>query len=124
MTGIQLQSGASEEQVREAVAAAVLQMTEYKPTLTANTPGSLVIETGSVGLAYVAGGFRKAEKMPMRLTLTTTAGGGGTGVAVNVDSRGTGGGFSGGVIGMRKQKKGEQFWIEAVRSAIPDRLQG
>lgn len=123
MAGVQLQSSASEDQVRQAIADAMLRMPEYKPKVTANTPGSIVVETGSVGMAYVAGGFRKAEKMPMRITVTTTSGEGGTGVAVNVESRGTGGGFSGGIVGMRKQRKGEEYWLETIRAAIPDRVQ-
>jgi len=123
VAGIQFQSSAPEEQVRQAVADTLIQMEEFKPTVAANLPGSLVIETGSVGMAYVAGGFRKAEKMPMRITVTTTTGEGGTGIAVNAESRGTGGGFSGGLLGIRKQKKGEQYWLEAVRAAIPGRIQ-
>lgn len=123
MAGIQVRSSAAEEEVREAIAAALLRMEEFKPKVTANTPGSLVVETGSVGMAYVAGGFRKAEKMPMRITVTTTSGQGGTGIAVNAESRGTGGGFSGGLLGIRKQKKGEQYWLEVVRAAVPGRLQ-
>lgn len=123
MAGIQVRSSAAEEEVREAIAAGLLRMEEFKPKVTANTPGSLVVETGSVGMAYVAGGFRKAEKMPMRITVTTTSGQGGTGIAVNAESRGTGGGFSGGLLGIRKQKKGEQYWLEVVRAAVPGRLQ-
>lgn len=122
MAGVQLQSRASEEQVRRAIADAIVGMAEHKPQVTANTEGSLVIETGSVGMAYLAGGFRKAEKMPMRINVTTTTGEGGTGIAVNVDSRGTGGGLSGGFLGLRKQKKGEQFWLDTVGAAVPDRV--
>lgn len=124
MAAIQLQSRAAEDQVRAAIAEAVMRMADYQPTVASNEPGSLVIETGSVGMAYLAGGFRKAEKMPMRILVTTASGEGGTGISVEVDSRGTGGGFSGGVVGLRKQKRGEEFWLETIRAAIPDRVQG
>ncbi|HUG87738.1 MAG TPA: hypothetical protein VMP42_03135 [Actinomycetota bacterium] len=124
MAAIQLQSRAAEEQVRAAIAEAVTRMADYQPTVASNEPGSLVIETGSVGMAYLAGGFRKAEKMPMQILVTTASGEGGTGISVEVDSRGTGGGFSGGMVGLRKQKRGEEFWLETIRAAIPDRVQG
>jgi len=124
MAAIQLQSRAAEEQVRAAIAEAVARMADYQPRIASNEPGSVVIETGSVGMAYLAGGFRKAEKMPMRILVTTASGEGGTGISVEVDSRGTGGGFSGGVVGLRKQKRGEEFWLETIRAAIPDRVQG
>lgn len=122
MAAIQLQSRAAEERVREAIAEAVSRMPDYQPRVTSNEPGTLMIETGSVGMAYLAGGFRKAEKMPMRILVTTAAGEGGTGIGVDVESRGTGGGFSGGVVGVRKQRRGEEFWLETIRAAIPDRV--
>lgn len=122
MAAIQLQSRAAEERVREAIAEAVSGMPDYQPRVASNEPGTLMIETGSVGMAYLAGGFRKAEKMPMRILVTTAGGRGGTGISVDVESRGTGGGFSGGVVGIRKQRRGEEFWLETIRAAIPDRV--
>jgi len=122
MAGEQLQSGASEEQVRASVAASLGELSEYDPKVVTDEAGTLVVETGSVGMAYLAGGFRKAEKMPMRITLAMTSGGGGTGIAVNVEGRGTGGGLSGGVLGIGKQRKGERFWLDRVIAAIPERV--
>lgn len=119
MKDMQLQSTAQEEGVRSAVAEA---LTQQEATVTTNEPGSLIAETGSVGMAYVAGPFRKAESMPMLITVVMSAGEGGTGVSVTVDSRGTGGGMSGGLIGMSKQKKGEAHWLNIVSAAIPNRV--
>lgn len=122
MAGEQVQSKASEEQVRASVAASLGELAEYDPKVVTDEPGTLVVETGSVGMAYLAGGFRKAEKMPMRITLAMTSGGGGTGIAVNAEGRGTGGGISGGLLGIRKQKKAEQFWLDRVIASIPERV--
>ena len=119
MQDAQVQSEAQEEAVRSAVAEALQR---HGATVATNEPGSLIAETGSVGMAYVAGGLRKAEKMPMRITVATAAGGGGTSVSVSVGGRGTGGGISGGLLGMKKQKKGEDYWLNSVIAAIPDRV--
>lgn len=115
----QTQSSASEETVRQSVAAA---LTAQGATIETNQPGTLVCEVGSVGKAYLAGGFRAAHKMPMRITLATVGGPGGTGISVNVEGRGTAGGImSGGVLGVFKQKKGVRHWMNVVLNAIPQR---
>ena len=116
----QVQSGASEEEVRAAIVAAMEALEGVK--VTENVPGQLVVETGSVGMALVAGGFRKAEKMPMKIVVATNGGPTGTGLSVTVDSRGTGGGISGGLLGIRKQKQGEQHWLQQVVNAVPQRV--
>lgn len=122
MAAIQIRSRAAEELIREAIAQAVSRMVDYRPRVASNEPGSLVIETGSIGMAYLAGGFRRAEKMPMRILVSTAGGKEGTGISVDVVSRGTGSGFSGGIVGVRKQQRGEEFWLETIRAAIPDRV--
>src|SRR5688500_13885862 len=116
----QVQSKASEEEVRAAIAAALGGIEDVK--ITENTPGQLVAETGSVGMALVAGGFRKAEKMPMKIVVATNGGATGTGLSITVDSRGTGGGMSGGLLGMRKAKQGEQHWLQQVVAAVPQQV--
>lgn len=122
MAVAQIQSTASEEDVRAAIAAA---LTAQGGTPTANGPGSLVVETGSVGRAYLAGPFRDKMKMPMLISVATAGGEGGTGISVEVTGRGTGSGFaSGGLIGVTKQKRAEQAWLEIVTSAVPGRVGG
>lgn len=122
MAGEQVQSRASEDQVRATVAASLLELSDHDPKVVTDEPGTLVVETGSVGMAYLAGGFRKAEKMPMRITLAIASGDRGSGIAVNVEGRGTAGGMSGGLLGIRKQKKAEQFWLDRAVAAIPERV--
>lgn len=115
----QAQSTAPEEEVRNAMAQA---LTAQGGEIVANQPGQLTVDTGSVGAAWLAGPFRSAQKMPMRITVTTTGGPGGTGINVDVTSRGTGGGFSGGLIGVSKQGKGERLWLETALSSVPARV--
>jgi len=89
-----------------------------------NSTGMLVMDLGGgVGKAFLAGGFRDKMKMPMWLTLRATQeAGGGTLVTLEVGSRGTGGGFgSGGIMGMKKQRKAERIWLETAIEAIPER---
>lgn len=113
----QLQSSASEEQVRSAIERA---MTEQGGTTVENRPGSLSMDLGgSVGKAYLAGGFRNRMKMPMRLVVTTAAGDAGTGVTIDVRGRGTGSGaMSGGLLGVMKQRKAEQAWLDLAADAV------
>lgn len=118
MATAQIQTTASEESVRAAIASA---LSAQGGTPTSNGPGALVVETGSVGKAFLAGPFRDAMKMPMRISVSTTSGGGGTGVGVEVRGRGTGGGFgSGGLVGMRKQAKAEKTWVDIVLRAVSE----
>ena len=87
-----------------------------------NQPGRLVMDLGgSVGSAYLAGGFRNKMKMPMRIIVQTSGGEGGTGIALDVHSRGTGSGaMSGGLLGASKQKKAEQEWLRIAVAAVPN----
>lgn len=116
-----VQSTASEAEVRTAL---VQALTPHGAVPVTNEPGSLILDVGSVGMAFAAGPFRNAMKMPMRITILTPPSGTGTDVEVNVTSRSTGSGFaSGGFIGMRKQKKGEEGWLAFVVGAIPGGVQ-
>ena len=87
-----------------------------------NQPGRLVMDLGgSVGSAYLAGGFRNKMKMPMRIIVQTSGGPGGTGISFDVHSRGTGSGaMSGGLLGASKQKKAEQEWLRMAVEAVPN----
>ena len=118
----QAQSTATEEQVRQAVEAA---LQAQGGTIVQNVPGNLTVDVGgTVGKAYLAGGFRDKMKMPMRVVVTTAGGGGGTGITIDVHSRGTGSGFmSGGVVGKVKQGKAEQAWLQMAWDAIPLRVE-
>jgi hypothetical protein len=116
MATAQIQTTASEESVRAAIASA-LGAQRGRPVT--NAPGVLVVETGSVGKAFLAGPFRDAMKMPMLISVATTSGAGGTDVGIEVRGRGTAHGFaSRGVIGMRKQTKAERSWVQIVLSAV------
>ena len=121
MAYAQAQSTASEEQVRNAIAAG---MQAQGGVVALDQPGRLVMELGgSVGKAYLAGGFRDKMKMPMELVVSTAAGAGGTGVTIDVHSRGTGSGFmSGGWLGSIKQSKAEQIWLRTAWEAVPDKV--
>lgn len=124
MATAQIQTTASEESVRAAIASA---LSAQGGTPTANEPGVLRVEIGSVSKAFLAGPFRDAMKMPMVISVSTTSGAAGTGVGVDVSARGTGSGFaSGGLIGMRKQARAEKTWMDIVVRAvneIPSRSQ-
>ena len=87
-----------------------------------NQPGRLIMDLGgSVGSAYLAGGFRNKMKMPMRIIVQTSGGAGGTGIALDVHSRGTASGaMSGGLLGASKQKKAEQEWLRIAVEAVPN----
>ena len=116
----QVQSTAPEEQIRQAVAQA---LTAQGGQVQTNAPGALVVEVGSVGKAFMAGPFRDAAKMPMRITLSTQAGTGGTGIGVEVETRGTGGGYmSGGIFGVMKSRKAAKNWLGLVLSSIPNQV--
>lgn len=97
----QLESTAPEEEVRGAIERA---MTAQGGVIVENKPGSLTVDVGgSVGKAYLAGGFRNKMKMPMRMIATTARAAGGTGITIDVHSRGTGSGaMSGGLLGAMK----------------------
>jgi hypothetical protein len=113
----QVQTPAGDPEVRAAVVAA---LTAMGATVESDQPGALEIHTGSVGKAFLAGPFRAADKMPMRIRLTTTPAAGGTAVTVDVGAHGTGSGFaSGGLIGMSKQKKATAAWLQKVVEIIP-----
>ncbi|MGH2662087.1 MAG: hypothetical protein ACRDH8_04655 [Actinomycetota bacterium] len=118
----QAQSTEGEEQVRLSVEAALLAQ---GGTTVQNVPGNLTIDVGgTVGKAYLAGGFRDKMKMPMRVVVTTAGGVGGTGISIDVHSRGTAGGFmSGGVMGSVKQGKAEQAWLRMAWDAVPQKVQ-
>jgi hypothetical protein len=119
MDSVQAQSTAGEAQIREAIVAA---LAPYQPKVTANQPGSLVLEVGSVGMAYLIGGFRNKMKMPVRILVSLNGGPTGTGLSVGVESRGTGGGVAGGALGVSKQKKANQEWLQLVVNAVPGRI--
>src|SRR3989442_462357 len=75
-------------------------------TVESDGPGSLVMNIGSVGMAYLAGGLRNRMKMPMRISFVLTPGPGGSAVSIEIKSRGSGGGVaSRGLLGASKQKK-------------------
>jgi hypothetical protein len=118
----QTQTTTGEPDVRAAVEAA---LTGQGGVTVENQEGRLVMDLGgSVGKAYLAGGFRDKMKMPMRLVVATAGSTGGTGVSLDVHSRGTAGGaMSGGLLGARKQKQAEQAWLEMALAAIPDKVQ-
>src|SRR5262249_17985687 len=112
------QSTYSEEQVRAAIAQALVG---HGGHATLDQPGSLVVEVGGSKLsAYLAGGFRDKMKMPQLITITSQGGPSGTGVSVEIRARGTGSGaMSGGLLGASKQTKAEMAWMDIVMSAIP-----
>jgi hypothetical protein len=119
----QMQSTSNEPEVRGAIETA---LAAQGGTTVENNEGKLVMDLGgSVGAAYLAGGFRNKMKMPMRIVVTTAGGAGGTGVALDVHSRGTGSGaMSGGLLGASKQKKAEEAWLAMAVEAIPNRVTG
>ena len=121
MATVQTQTTTSEPDVRGAVEAA---LTGQGGVTVENQEGRLVMDLGgSVGKAYLAGGFRDKMKMPMRIVVATAGSAGGTGVSLDVHSRGTAGGaMSGGLLGARKQKQAEQAWLEMALAAIPDKV--
>ena len=116
MAHVDVQTSSDEAQVRAGIVAA---LSPEGATVESNEPGSLVIDTGSVGKAFLAGPFRGTDKMPMRIHVTTAASGTGTTVAIEVSSRGGGGFASGGLIGMSKAKKAAQHWADKVASLVP-----
>jgi hypothetical protein len=122
MAVTQAQSTSPEEQVRQTIEAA---LQAQGGTTVQSVPGNLTVDVGgSVGKAYLAGGFRNKMKMPMRVVVTTAGGGGGTGITIDVHSRGTGSGFmSGGVMGSVKQGRAEQEWLRIAWEAIPGRVE-
>lgn len=122
MAVTQAQSTAAEEQVRQAIEAA---LQTQGGTTVQNGPGNLTIDVGgTVGKAYLAGGFRNKMKMPMRVVVTTAGGESGTGITIDVHSRGTASGFmSGGVMGSVKQGRAEQEWLRMAWDAIPNRVE-
>ena len=121
MAVAQVQTTSPEPDVRSAIEAA---LTGQGGTTVENRDGRLVMDLGgSVGSAYLAGGFRNKMKMPMRLVVATAGSAGGTGVSLDVHSRGTAGGaMSGGLLGARKQKQAEQAWLEMAVEAIPNKV--
>ncbi len=118
----QVESAASEEQVRATIEQA---LRSEGGTTVESGPGILQMDLGgSVGAAYLAGGFRGKMKMPMRLVVTTAGGSGGTGVTVEVRGRGTGrGAMSGGLLGASKQRKAEEIWLTTAVNAVPNRIE-
>jgi hypothetical protein len=116
-----VQSTAGEEQVRSAIEEA---MRSQGGTTVESRPGLLSMDLGgSVGSAYLAGGFRNKMKMPMRIVVTAAGGAGRTGITIEVHSRGTGSGaVSGGWLGAVKQRKAEQAWLAMAEDAIPERV--
>jgi hypothetical protein len=122
MQTMQLQSTAQEPDVRGAI---VNALASQGVQVTNDAPGNLVIEIGSVGKAFLAGGFRGTMKMPMRFIVLTVGGPGGTGLTIHVGSRGTGSGFmSGGLLGASKQKKAERAWMQMIIDAVPGKVGG
>ena len=122
MAVAQTHSSSPEPDVRTAIEAA---LAAQGGTTVENLGGRLVMDLGgSVGAAYLAGGFRNKMKMPMRIVVTTTgAPGGTTGVLLDVHSRGTGGGaMSGGLLGANKQKKAEDAWLSMAVEAVPSKV--
>lgn len=121
MTVAQTQSTSSEQEVRGAIEAA---LAAQGGRTVENGEGRLVMDLGgSVGAAFLAGGFRNKMKMPMRVVITTSAAAGGTGVSIDVHSRGTAGGaLSGGMLGASKQGKAEKAWLEMALEAVPNRV--
>ncbi len=122
MAVTQAQSTAAEEQVRQAIEAA---LQAQGGATVQNAPGNLTVDVGgTVGKAYLAGGFRNKMKMPMRVVVTTAGGESGTGITIDVHSRGTASGFmSGGVMGSVKQGRAEQEWLRMAWDAIPNRVE-
>ena len=117
-----VQTSSDEAQVRAGIVAA---LSEHGVTVVSNEPGGLVIDTGSVGKAFLTGGFRATSKMPVRIQVTIAPSEGGSTVVIDAGSHGTGSGFaSGGLIGMSKTKKAAQAWLQQVVEAIPGREQG
>jgi hypothetical protein len=123
MAVAQAQSTSSESEVRSAIESA---LAGQGGTTIENQEGRLVMDLGgSVGSAYLAGGFRNKMKMPMRVVVTMTGGAGGTGISLDVHSRGTAGGaMSGGLLGASKQKKAEQAWLTMAVEAVPGKVGG
>ena len=117
MAVTQMQTTVQEAQVRTAIEYALGQ--QGGKTIE-NAPGKLVMDLGgSVGSAYLAGGFRNKMKMPMRIVVTTAGGPGGTGLTIDVHSRGTGSGaMSGGWLGAIKQDRAEQTWLQMAADAV------
>ncbi len=114
-----LETTASEDVVRAAIEGA---MTAQGGATVESVPGSLTMDLGgSVGKAYLAGGFRNKMKMPMRIIVQTSGGPRGTGISLDVHSRGTGSGaMSGGLLGASKQKKAEEEWLRMALEAVPN----
>jgi hypothetical protein len=119
----QIQTTTQEPQVRAVVEQA---MAAQGGQTVQNQEGQLVMDLGgSVGSAYLAGGFRNKMKMPMRLVMSTASGEAGTGVTVDVHSRGTGSGImSGGWLGAMKQDKAERAWVQVALNAITAQAAG
>ena len=120
MAVAQAQSSSNEGEVRSAIEAA---LTAQGGTTVENQEGRLVMDLGgSVGAAFLAGGFRDKMKMPMRLVVTISGSAGGSAATFDVHSRGTGGGaMSGGLLGANKQKKAEAAWLAMAVEAVPNR---
>lgn len=121
MAVTQVQSTASEEQVR----ATLEQALQVQGGTTVESRGGLLTMDlgGSVKSAYLAGGFRNKMKMPMRIVVTMAGGTGGTGVTLDVHSRGTAGGaMSGGWLGAIKQRKAEDAWLAMAVDAVPEKV--
>src|SRR6266498_1664496 len=116
METAQAQSTASEPEVRAAITHG---LAPHGATPVEDAPGKLVLESGSVGKAYLAGGFRKGMKMPVRITVETSGGEGGTGLSVTVAGRGGSGFMSGGVMGAVKERNAERNWVQLTLQAVP-----
>src|SRR6266542_6327959 len=112
MQSMQGQSTSQESDVRQAIVNALMPRAEQTKVVQ-DQPGTLIVDVGSVGKAFLMGGFRNAMKMPMRITVNTQGGPGGTGITIHVGSHGTGGGYmSGGWLGVVKQRKAEKAWMD------------
>ncbi len=119
MQSMQGQSTSQESDVRQAIVNALMPRAEQTKVVQ-DQPGTLIVDVGSVGKAFLMGGFRNAMKMPMRITVNTQGGPGGTGITIHVGSHGTGGGYmSGGWLGVVKQRKAEKAWMDIVLQSIP-----
>ena len=112
-----MQTTAQEEHVRAAVESV---LTAQGGVTVENVPGRLVMDLGgTVGSAYMAGGFRNKMKMPMRIVVSTAGGPGGTGLTIDVHSRGTASGLaSGGWLGAVKQDKAEKIWLQMALDGV------
>jgi hypothetical protein len=117
MAVAQMQTTAQEDHVRAAIESV---LAAQGGVTVENAPGQLVMDLGgTVGSAYLAGGFRNKMKMPMRIVVKTAGGPGGTGLTIDVHSRGTAAGImSGGWLGASKQDKAEKVWLQMALDGV------